>query len=133
MELVKNLTIDFFKDLLSSAGNGHQNHRATIKAVISSLINQDDNRKLNTYLIIDEVKKAVFSMDQGSAAGLDGFNVKFYQSCWDILKEDLLVVMKELWGGSRFPKSFSSTTIVLIPKKDEPHGWSDIGLSPFAM
>ncbi|GAA0160692.1 hypothetical protein LIER_17187 [Lithospermum erythrorhizon] len=28
MKLVKNSAIDFFKDLLSSAGNGHQNHRA---------------------------------------------------------------------------------------------------------
>ncbi|GAA0173031.1 hypothetical protein LIER_26732 [Lithospermum erythrorhizon] len=70
----------------------------------------------------DLLSSIVFSMDQDSVAGPDGFNVKFYQFCWDIHKEDLLVVMKELWGGAWFPKSFSRTTIVLIPKKDEPHG-----------
>lgn len=36
-----------------------------------------------------EVKEAIFSLNSESAGGPDDFSGKFFQYCWDIIKEDM--------------------------------------------
>ena len=49
-----------------------------------------DNAMLLALPSLTELKEVVFSMDINSMPGLDGFGAGFYQSCWDIIKVDLL-------------------------------------------
>src|SRR5436190_1999774 len=59
-------------------------------------------------------------MDPNSAPGPDGFNGYFYSFCWEIIKQDLFEAISELFAGGELPISWTSTSILPIPKKDNP-------------
>lgn len=48
-------------------------------------ISSQHNQQLLAHSDFDEVKKAVFFLDNLSAPGPDGFSGCFYTSCWDIV------------------------------------------------
>ncbi|KAK6119247.1 hypothetical protein DH2020_047010 [Rehmannia glutinosa] len=73
----------------------------------------------------DEVKAIVFSIYPGSIAGPDGFSAHFYQSCWPITQQDVIVAIKDFFDGHSLPKCYTSTIIVLIPKHHCPVTWTD--------
>ena len=49
--------------------------------------------------------EAVSNMNGDKAPGLDGFTMSFFQSCWGILKEDVMKVFRYLHAHSNFEKS----------------------------
>jgi hypothetical protein len=63
-----------------------------------------------------EVKDVIFGMDGNKAPGLDGFSLAFFQACWDVLKEDIMVVFSEFHVHGKFEKSINFTFISLILK-----------------
>ena len=50
-------------------------------------------------------------------AGSDGSSLGFFQTCWEVLKEDIMAVFREFHDLGSFEKSFDTTFISLIPKK----------------
>ncbi|KAL0411073.1 UNVERIFIED_CONTAM: hypothetical protein Slati_3697000 [Sesamum latifolium] len=73
----------------------------------------------------EEVRETVFSIEPESVAGSDGFGAFFYHTCWDFVSEDLFGTVTEFFLGVAMPKSFTATTISLIPKTDSPASWSE--------
>jgi hypothetical protein len=63
-----------------------------------------------------EVFKVVKDMNGEKAWGPNGFPMAFFQSCWDVLKKDIMEVFLEFQQG-KFKKSLNATFITLIPKK----------------
>lgn len=74
---------------------------------------------------LDEVKRAVFHLDPRSAPGSDGFSGSFYQSCWNVIADDLLQAVREFICGVPIPRSVGSTMMVLLPKKPNPTTFGD--------
>ncbi|KAL0447866.1 UNVERIFIED_CONTAM: hypothetical protein Slati_1914500 [Sesamum latifolium] len=60
-----------------------------------------------------------------SVAGPDGFNVFFYQMCWDIIREDVVEAVKDFLSGTSLPIGVTATSIALIPKVKNPSQWSE--------
>ncbi|KAL2237383.1 UNVERIFIED_CONTAM: hypothetical protein Sindi_0930000 [Sesamum indicum] len=60
-----------------------------------------------------------------NTAGTDGFTSHFYQSCWDIIAEDLMGAVLDFFSGTSPPKNFTTATIILIPKIENPETWKD--------
>ncbi|KAL0417051.1 UNVERIFIED_CONTAM: hypothetical protein Slati_3537000 [Sesamum latifolium] len=73
----------------------------------------------------EEIKDTVFNIDKDSVAGPDGFTSAFYQACWDLIATDIYEAVKDFFCGTPMPRSFTATTIVLIPKVDSPQTWND--------
>ncbi|CAA0811982.1 Unknown protein, partial [Striga hermonthica] len=73
----------------------------------------------------EEVRDAVFGIDPNSVSGPDGFSSLFYQVCWDIVEPDVEEAMLDFFSGHRMSDSFTSTSVVLIPKRPNPSSWSD--------
>ncbi|KAK6149197.1 hypothetical protein DH2020_016722 [Rehmannia glutinosa] len=48
----------------------------------------------------EEIKQVVFSINPDSAAGPDGFYSHFYQSCWEIIHQDVVLVVQEFFEGA---------------------------------
>jgi hypothetical protein len=42
---------------------------------------------------------------------------RFFQKCWEILKADIIAVLKEFQTSGKFEKSLNTTFVPLIPKK----------------
>lgn len=65
-----------------------------------------------------EVYDVVRKMEKDSIR-IRWFFVEFFQTCWNVIKEDLMQVFHELFFFEKFDKSINSTFLALIPKKNE--------------
>jgi hypothetical protein len=55
-------------------------------------------------------------MEHNKSLGPDGFPAEFYQSCWEIIKNDLMALFQELHNGNLPLYSLNFGTIILLPK-----------------
>jgi hypothetical protein len=55
-------------------------------------------------------------MEHNKAPGLDGFQAEFYQSCWKIVKDNLMALSREFHSGDLPLCSLNLGTIILLPK-----------------
>ncbi|KAL2250199.1 UNVERIFIED_CONTAM: hypothetical protein Sindi_2493600, partial [Sesamum indicum] len=73
----------------------------------------------------DRFGRQFFCIEPESVAGPDGFGAIFYHTCWDFVSEDVFCAVSEFFRGIAMPKSFTATTISLIPKTASPVSWSE--------
>uniref|UniRef100_J3L5V2 Reverse transcriptase domain-containing protein n=1 Tax=Oryza brachyantha TaxID=4533 RepID=J3L5V2_ORYBR len=64
-----------------------------------------------------EILEILKSMKKDAAPGPDGFNVAFYRTSWDCLKQDITKLVQNFYATANIPEGINSTNIVLIPKK----------------
>jgi len=67
----------------------------------------------------EEVRKAIFQMEQNKAPGPDGFPAKFYQAFWGTIKDDLMALFEDFHNGTLPLFSLNFGTIILLPKCKE--------------
>uniref|UniRef100_A0A2N9II99 Uncharacterized protein n=1 Tax=Fagus sylvatica TaxID=28930 RepID=A0A2N9II99_FAGSY len=67
----------------------------------------------------EEVVGVVAGFNGDKALGPDGFSMRFFQCCWDILNPDVMAVLNYFHGLSSFEKSLNATFVSLIPKKTD--------------
>ena len=58
-----------------------------------------DNEELTKHFSEEEIKNALFQMEKNKAAGPDKIPIEFYQHCWEIIKEDILVMFGDFHSG----------------------------------
>lgn len=64
----------------------------------------------------DEVKNALYSMDPSKAPCIDGFNVHFFKSTWNIIGASVTDAVIEYFRTGFMPRIINSTYVTLIPK-----------------
>ena len=64
----------------------------------------------------DEVWQAITNLGKEKAPSPDGFNIAFFQHCWDIVKGEVMGLFSEFHSKGVFEKSLNATFISLIPK-----------------
>lgn len=67
---------------------------------------------------MEEIKKATFQLGGDKAPGPDGFNLRFFQVFWEMIKTDLFNIFLDLFNGSLSSASLDYSYICLIPKKE---------------
>ena len=82
-----------------------------------SSIDDADRAVLDRPFTEEEVMGVVKGMAGDKAPGPDGFSMVFFQSCWDIIKNDVMTVIHEFHAFGNFEKNINATFIALIPKK----------------
>ncbi len=65
-----------------------------------------------------EVRKATFQLGSDKAPGPDGFNLRFYQRFWDVVKDDIMAIFRDLFDGRLNSGPLDYAYICLIPKKE---------------
>jgi DNA-binding protein len=58
-------------------------------------------------------------MERNKAVGPDGLPIEFYQSYWEIIKEDMVDLFRDFYMGNLDVKRINYGTISLIPKVKE--------------
>ena len=87
-----------------------------VKPRVSDAMNQELNKPYTR----EEVKNAMFNIGDLKAAGPDGLHVVFYKKFWHIIGEDLIDEVLLAVNSRKIPDGWNNTTIVLIPKIDNP-------------
>lgn len=67
----------------------------------------------------------VDSMGKDEGSWADGFSMDFFQSCWNVVKGNLMGIFLESYVNGILSKSLNSTFITLVPKKDRLLSVSD--------
>lgn len=101
---------------------------------VPTMVTQEQNQELVIPPTTYEVKQVIFWLNGESAGGPDGFSGNFFQSCWDIIGDDIADMVKAFLNGQQLPKFVTHTNLVLFPKKKEVHTFSymrPISLSNF--
>ncbi|KAB2621987.1 hypothetical protein D8674_024169 [Pyrus ussuriensis x Pyrus communis] len=91
---------------------------------VENCINPSVSAKMNEALTApvteDEIKEAAGNMGGLKAPGPDGFQGIFYQTYWEIVKEDVSALVRELLQDVAGSSLINQTHIVLIPKVPNP-------------
>jgi len=68
----------------------------------------------------EEVKDVVWQCGGSKSPGPDGFNFNFIQSCWDVIKSNVMATMNFFHVTGSFPKGCNASFIALVPKVNGP-------------
>lgn len=108
--------VDYFSSLDSLNSSSVDN--GLVEQVIPSLVSSDDNSMLTNLPSMEEVRNAVFSMNNNSAPDPDGFGSCFYQSFWDLVGYDVFKSVLQFFEQGWLPPNLNSNIVVLIPKEN---------------
>ena len=93
-------------------------------AALIELYEEKITPEMNEQLCADfsdkEIADALFQIGPLKAPGPDGFPARFFQRNWGTLKEEITKAVKEFFATGIIPPGINDTTIVLIPKVDNP-------------
>ncbi|CAA0810710.1 Unknown protein, partial [Striga hermonthica] len=78
--------LDFYKLFFTSEGSGREN---LLLPLLPQVISEEDNNNLIAKVEESEIKEALFSLNPDKSPGSDGMSPKFFQTYWDIIKQDL--------------------------------------------
>ncbi|XP_052623754.1 uncharacterized protein LOC128129115 [Lactuca sativa] len=73
----------------------------------------------------EEIKLAMFDIDDNRAPGPDGYSSKFFKSSWSIVGPDVCKAVREFFWTGKLLKGINATRIVLVPKVEVPRKVSD--------
>lgn len=72
-----------------------------------------------------EVKTAMFDIEDEKAPGPDGFTTKFYKEAWHIVGRDVSDTVQEFFNSRKLLGEVNATVISLVPKINTPNKVSD--------
>lgn len=62
------------------------------------------------------MKKVIWCFGRNKSPGLDGYTIEFFKVVCDIIKPELMVVMKEFEQTGNIDWRLNCTNVILIPK-----------------
>ena len=83
------------------------------------------NERLCASFSEQEISDALFQIGPLKAPGPDGFPARFLQRNWGIIKEDVIRAVQRFFEEGIMPDNVNDTSIVLIPKKNNPEELKD--------
>lgn len=108
--LIKQASTIHFRHLFQEDGSFDEDLAADFLSNIPSLVTADVNIGLLKPFSEKEIVEFIWSMQLDKAPRPDGFNIHFYRACWNVIKLDLLRMVKSFqrkakWEGAPTPPS----------------------------
>lgn len=85
-------------------------------------------KDISTPITNEEIKDALFSIPNNKTPSPDEFSAMFFKTGWSIVGEDFLEAIKGFFQMNSMPKCVNATTLVLIPKVENPSSMEDYRL-----
>jgi hypothetical protein len=79
-------------------------------------VSPEENESLIANFTENEVREAIYQMENNKAPGPHGFPAEFYQVFWGVIKEDLMALFHEFHKETLDLFSLNFGIITLIPK-----------------
>jgi hypothetical protein len=108
----------FYKDLFGPQQLSHTRMREGSWSKAKCL-NDADRADLDKPFTEEEIKEVIDQMEKNKAAGPDGFPIEFYQSCWEIIKQDLMQIFIDFHQNKIDLAKINYGIITLFPKAED--------------
>ncbi|XP_062079259.1 uncharacterized protein LOC133783627 [Humulus lupulus] len=96
-----------------------------LDGLLDSSISEQQNEALCLILEATEIEEALNQINSDKASGSDGFPDSFYKLHWEIIKTDVVAMVKCFFEQARMPHFLNRVNIVLIPKKENAGAIND--------
>ncbi|XP_071687999.1 uncharacterized protein [Rutidosis leptorrhynchoides] len=83
-------------------------------------IGTDTAAKMVTEVTTEEIRRAIFDINDSKSPGPDGYSAAFFKQAWDIIGDDVVQAVKDFFHNGRLLKEINHTIISLIPKVQTP-------------
>lgn len=117
------VVLDYFSALFKSS-----NPRSYDPVFLSMApkVSDEMNASLVKEVSKEEVREAIFSIKPESAPGPDGMSGLFFQKYWNVIGEDVVKEILEVFRTGIMPVEWNFTYLFLIPKVPDPENMTDI-------
>jgi ribonuclease HI/exonuclease III len=120
IDQIKDAVVSHFQQLYSKENHDNEEDYNEFLMNTPTLVTKEDNTALLIPISEEELSKVIWSMDPDKAPGPDGFTIHFYRICWNIIKSDLIRMIKGVLQKAKIGGSTNSTFLALIPKETNP-------------
>lgn len=122
-EEVPSQFVKFYEELL---GTDSQNPRPLLDySIFDNRLSVEEALDMVRPITRDEIKRAVFSIDEDRAPGPDGYSSKFFKASWEVIGEEVTAAISEFFMSGKLLQELNHTLISLIPKKEAPSNVSE--------
>jgi hypothetical protein len=121
-KIMQHMTTIFFKRLYAADPGVIPDEVAQL---FQSCISDETNAALCRDFLEEEISSALFQIGPLKAPGPDGFPSRFFQRNREVLKEDVIAAVRKFLDTGQMSAGVNETTIVLLPKKDDPEQLKD--------
>lgn len=81
------------------------------------LVTVEENFSLQQEFTEKEIKDAIFSSNVNGAPSPDGFSFLFYQTFWDVIKQDFMALVHDFCCGNLDLSRLNFYIVTLLPKE----------------
>jgi len=120
-DVVKDKVCEFFEDRFAR----NDACQVRLDNVRFSSISDSDNDLLIGDFFEEEIRTKVWSCDNSKSRSPDGFNFGFLKFCWNILKKDVVLAVKEFAVNGHWPRGSNASFLCLIPKVENPQQFGE--------
>ena len=108
----------FYKNLYSKQKNCIETQNEILTNLLN-LMKNELNEQLTKRLNKNEIKQAIYQMENDKSPGIDGIPVEFYKTFYDTLENDLIQLYNNiLFIEKSITNTMQKAIITLIPKKE---------------
>lgn len=112
---METIVVDFYRDLVGKTA--HQLKGINIVDMRKGAQLTDiQKQELISPVTEKEIKDALFSIDDNTAPGIDGYGSKFFKTYWEIVKKDVCEAVWEFYNSGKMLTAINCTLVTLIPK-----------------
>ncbi|KAK4384115.1 hypothetical protein Sango_3090400 [Sesamum angolense] len=119
--IISSIFVDFFQGLLGGDRTDRAIDLRYLRPWARHILMDDEARAIIRPVTIDEVKTALFDIEEDKAPGPDGFSSGFFKAAWPVVGEEVSKAIMDFFKTGRLLKQLNATLLTLIPKVRTPH------------
>ncbi|KAL0453173.1 UNVERIFIED_CONTAM: hypothetical protein Slati_1295400 [Sesamum latifolium] len=113
---VVNEFVSFYQILLGGERRARSIDLGYLRPWARHVILEEEGRQLLRRVTADEVKQAVFDIDETKAPGLDGYSSGFFKATWPVVGKEVTQAILDFIATGKLLKQVNATFLSLIPK-----------------
>ncbi|KAK4384265.1 hypothetical protein Sango_3077900 [Sesamum angolense] len=122
---ISSVFVDFFRGLLGGARTERALDLQYLRPWARHILTEEEAQAIIRLVTIDEVKSAIFNIEEDKAPGPDGFSSGFFKAAWPIIGEEVSKAIIDFFTTGCLLKQLNATLLTLIPKVRTPHSVAD--------
>lgn len=116
---IMRVVYNFYKDLYKAENYDKLTARKYLNK-IENRLNDEQQQSLEGFITNDEIYKELKNMKNGKSPGIDGFPKEFYLQFWDVLGDDLVETINNIFLSGSLCHSMKTAVISILFKKGDP-------------